>query len=309
MKAALTVTARPVGPATSRVDPTRAGAGLARRRRGRHPARPPDAHRGLVRPREAGLVRRSVRCGSTTQAAASGAWTATFEPDQAAGGSTRGRDRPGDRPGDAGARSSRRLRARRDRGRRRPSPGRRDPPDPGLGPRLRPAARRGAAPRSSGDPGLRRKHTRARGACRHYRYPEVPDGSIVTSLLRGPEQVFRVVLPPPGREPRCRHHLACARRARRAPAGRGRRREPPDRLRGPPVRPQPVRRRVRETPSSRPVRSCRRRGRTPSSSTARAAPGAGKFRFRFWVDDTTPPHRTTRRTDRRCAASDPVPRE
>ena len=54
---------------------------------------------------------------------------------------------------------------------------------------------------------------------------------------------------------------------------------------GLPIEPQPVRRQVPRPASSRPARSRRRRASTRSSSTAPTRAGAGRFTFRFWVND------------------------
>ena len=140
-----------------------------------------------------------------------------------------------------------------------------------------------------------------------YRYPEVPDGSIVRSLLRGPEQVFRVVV----RRPVANLGVAIT---SRAPGVRVEPRLVADgdenRLTGYAALPFDLNPYVDEFES--PVLAAGGIMPAPGAyavvfdSATRA--GAGKFRFRFWVDDTTPPSRTTRRTERRCDAPDPVPR-
>ena len=139
--------------------------------------RPTAVSFGLVKP---GTSRAACGDGSPTRAAASGAWTATIEPD--AGRRRHDADRRPARsnvPGTLALELRAGSDAGRDRGRRRASPGWRCPPDPGLGPRRRPAARREAAPILR-RPGAYAGDTRGRPArVDTYRYPEVPDGTIV----------------------------------------------------------------------------------------------------------------------------------
>ena len=287
VKAALTVTARPVGPATSRVDPTRAGAGLLD---------VAAADTPLVRPTPTAVSFGLVKPGSSEQrevrlddaGGGSGAWTATFEPDQAAGGSTlavTGQvNVPGTlaldlRAGSAQGEIGGVVVLRRDGMTRRiPVWGRVSAPRLGAG--SAPILRR---------PGSYAGDTRGRPArVDTYRYPDVPDGSIVRSLLRGPEQVFRVVV----RRPVANLGVAIT---SRAPGVRVEPRLVADgdenRLTGYAALPFDLNPYVDEFES--PVLAAGAIMPAPGAyavvfdSTTRA--GAGKFRFRFWVDDTTPP--------------------
>ena len=96
-------------------------------------------------------------------------------------------------------------------------------------------------------PGVRAGNTRGKPSLvSRYRYPDVPQGGIVTAVLQGPEQVFRFTLTQARGELRRRDHAAQRRGQGRAADRRGRRREPPHRLRGAPHEPQSVSRAVRQ---------------------------------------------------------------
>jgi hypothetical protein len=121
-----------------------------------------------------------------------------------------------------------------------------------------------------------------------YRYPEVPDGGIVTSALRGPEQAFRIVV----RRPVANLGVAITWRAP------GVRVEPrlveggdENRLTGYAALPVDLNPYVDEF--EQPTLAAGAIAPAPGTyavvfdSASRS--GAGAFRFRFWVDDTTPP--------------------
>ena len=137
--------------------------------------------------------------------------------------------------------------------------------------------------------GTYRGNTRGRRALVSvYRYPESPTGSGVDRVLRGPEQVFRVRL----RRPASNFGVAMLQR------GRAVRVQPrivlardENRLAGPTAlplntnpylptffEPSPVSAVIRPTPGTYHV---------VFDSTTRA--GAGRFTFRFWIGDETPP--------------------
>jgi subtilisin family serine protease len=137
--------------------------------------------------------------------------------------------------------------------------------------------------------GTYRGNTRGRRALVSvYRYPENPSGSGVDRVLRGPEQVFRVRL----RRPAANFGVAILER------GRGVRVQPrivlardENRQAGPTAlplntnpylptffQPSPVSAVIRPTPGTYHV---------VFDSTTRA--GAGRYTFRFWIGDETPP--------------------
>jgi subtilisin family serine protease len=302
VKAALTVTARPVGPATSRVDPTRAGAGLVDVAAADNPLvrpTPTAVSFGLVKPGSA--EQREVRLEDAGGGA--GAWAASFEPDRAAGGSTVDVPaqvnvpgtftlelRAASRQGEVGGV----VVLRRDGFTRRiPVWGRITVSRLGAG--NAPVLRR---------PGVYAGNTRGLPArVDTYRYPDIPDGSLVTSLLRGPEQVFRVVL----RRPVANVGVAIV---SRAPGVRVEPRLVADgdenRLTGYAALPFDLNPYVDEFED--PVLAAGAILPAPGTyavvfdSASRA--GAGTFRFRFWVDDTTPP--TARLVGRTVVAARPI---
>jgi len=232
-----------------------------------------------------------------------GAWTASFEPDRAAGGSTVAVPGQVNVPGTF----TLELRAASQQGEvggvlvlRRDGVTRRIPvwgriTVSRLGAGNAPILRR---------PGVYAGNTRGHPArVDTYRYPDVPDGSIVTSLLRGPEQVFRVVL----RRPVANIGVAII---SRAPGVRVEPRLVADgdenRLTGYAALPFDLNPYVDEFED--PVLAAGAILPAPGTyavvfdSASRA--GAGTFRFRFWVDDTTPP--TARLVGRTVAAPRPV---
>ena len=301
VKAALTVTARPVGPPASRVDPTRAGAGLVDVAAADSPLvrpTPTAVSFGLVKPGSS--EHREVRVDDAGGGA--GAWTATFEPARTAAGSTVAVTgelgvpgtlaldlRAGAQQGELGGV----VVLRRDGATRRiPVWGRVSAPR--LATAKAPLLR----------PGLHAGNTRGRPArVDTYRYPDVPDGSVVTSRLRGPEQVFRVVV----RRPVANLGVVIT---SRAPGVRVEPRLVADgdenRLTGYAALPFDLNPYVDEFES--PVLAAGAIVPPPGTydvvfdSATRA--GAGAFRFRFWVDDTTPP--SARLVNRTVAASRPI---
>ncbi len=86
-----------------------------------------------------------------------------------------------------------------------------------------------------------------------YRYPEDPSGIGVTTMLRGPEAVYRVLITQTSRELRRRRHEPGTRDSHRAARRRRPRRESAHRVRRAPRRAQPV---SRELPGAGP--RCRR---------------------------------------------------
>ena len=117
-------------------------------------------------------------------------------------------------------------------------------------------------------------------------------GGVVSALLHGPEQVFRLTLT----QPAANFGVVIVRRAagvrvepRVVAAGDENRLTG---LRGAPGQPQSVPGRSSTTPSSRPERCGRSREATTSSSTAPSPAGAGSFAFSFWINDTLPPSLT-----------------
>ena len=141
-----------------------------------------------------------------------------------------------------------------------------------------------------------------------YRYPESPRGIGVTTVLRGPELVYRFVL---ARRVANFGVVVTSRAAgaRGATRRRRTRREPADRAGGPARQPQPY---LEGFHASVPAAGALspHRASTSSCSTVRRA-GAGRFAFRFWVNDVTPPtlRVATRvvRAGARCACSRPTP--
>jgi len=302
VKAALTVTARPVGPPSSRVDPTRAGAGLVDVAAADNPlvlSAPTAVSFGLVRP--GASEHREVRLDDA--GGGSGAWAATFEAGRAAPGSTVDVTAQPSVPGTL----SLELRAGTQQGEiggvvvlRRDDVTRRIPvwgrvSAPRLVTANAPLLRR---------PGVYAGDTRGRPArVDTYRYPDVPAGSLVTSRLRGPEQAFRVVV----RRPVANIGVVVISR------GAGARVEPrlvadgdENRLTGYAALPFDLNPYVDEFES--PVLAAGAIVPPPGTydivfdSASRA--GAGTFRFRFWVDDTTPP--SARLVNRTVATSRPI---
>jgi subtilisin family serine protease len=286
VKAALTVTARPVG-RSSPVSPTRAGAGLVN---------VAAADLPLVRPTPTaisfGLVRTSSSADKELRlddaGGGAGAWTASFEPVRAPSGTTLAVPAQvvvpgtisldlaaGNQEGEvAGA-----VVLRRD----------------GVARRIAVWGRVAVAHLAAAQalvlrrPGSYAGNTRGRPArVDVYRYPDVPDTGIVTGRLRGPEQVFRVVLP------RRVANVGVVITSR-AP---GVRVEPrfvengdENRLTGYAALPFDLNPYVDEFED--PTLVAGAIAPVPGTydvvfdSPTRA--GAGAFKFRFWVDDTTPP--------------------
>ncbi|MCZ7587881.1 MAG: S8 family serine peptidase [Gaiella sp.] len=153
-------------------------------------------------------------------------------------------------------------------------------------------------------PGVYAGDTRGRPALvTTYRYPEVPPGGPVTARLAGPEQVFRVRM----RRPVANFGVVITQR------GPGSRVEPrivragdENRLTGYAALPLGQNPYVDEFGSPVPAAGALRPapGVYEIVFDSPTAAGAGAFRFRFWMDDVTPPRATVvRRTVRR---GDPV---
>ena len=139
-------------------------------------------------------------------------------------------------------------------------------------------------------PGVRAGNTRGKPSLvSRYRYPDVPQGGIVTAVAAGPGAGVPLHADEARGELRRRDHAAQRRGQGRAADRRGRRREPPHGLRGAPHEPQSVSRAIRQSGARGRGDPAARRAATTSSSTAPPPPGAGAFAFRFWVDDTRPP--------------------
>jgi subtilisin family serine protease len=290
VKAALTATARPVGAATARIAPTRAGAGLVDVAAADNP---------LVRPAPTSVSFGLVRAGAslhrdvTLEDAGGGAgvWTASFEPARSPGGTKLAVPTqvtvPGTLPLDlaAGATEGEVAGAvvlrRNGVSRRIAVWGRVAVPH---------LAVTGARPLAR--PGNYAGDTRGHPArVDVYRYPEVPREGIVTRSLDGPEQLFRIVV---------RRKVANVGVAitQRAP---GVRVEPrlvaegdENRLTGYAALPLDLNPYVDEFEQGTPVAGAI--APTPGTYVAvfdsPTKAGAGRFRFRFWVDDTTPPRAT-----------------
>lgn len=193
MKAALTVTARPVG-SSSPVAPTRAGTGLVDVAAADLPLvrpTPTAVSFGLVRPATAAHA--DVRVDDA--GGGGGPWAVTFESGRTPSGTTLAVPAQVVVPGmlalDLGTGAQEGeitgivVLRRNGVARRIPIWGRVAVPH--LEAAQAPVLRR---------PGSYAGNTRGRGSrVDVYRYPEVPDGGLVTSRLRGPEQAFRIVLP------------------------------------------------------------------------------------------------------------------
>ena len=302
VKAALTVTARPVGPATSPVGPTRAGAGLV-------DVAAADAP--LVRPTPTavsfGLVRTAVSAHQEVRlddaGGGAGTWAATFEPVRAPGGTTVAVPAQVVVPGTLALDLTTGAREGELAGAvvlRRNGVARRIPVWGHVAVAHLAAAQAPVLQR----PGNYAGNTRGRASrVDIYRYPEVPAGGIVTSRLRGPEQVFRVLLP------RRVANVGVVITSR-AP---GVRVEPrfvengdENRLTGYAALPFDLNPYVDEFED--PVLAAGAIMPAPGTyavvfdSPSRA--GAGTFRFRFWVDDTSPP--TARLVGRTVATARPI---
>jgi hypothetical protein len=285
VKAALTVTARPVGAAAA--SPTRTGAGLVD---------VAAADQPLVRPTPTavsfGLVPASTAAHRDLRlddaGGGAGTWSATFEPTRVPVGTTLSVPAQVAVPGTltldlaTGAREGEVggvVVLRRDGAARRiPVWGRISVPQ--LAAAQAPVLRR---------PGIYAGNTRGRASrVDVYRYPEVPEGGMVTSRLLGPEQVYRVEL----RRQVANVGVVITSRKH------GVRVEPrfveagdENRLTGYAALPFDLNPYVDEF--GQPTLAAGAIAPLPGSyaavfdSPTRA--GAGAFTFRFWVDDTTPP--------------------
>ena len=135
-------------------------------------------------------------------------------------------------------------------------------------------------------PGVYRGSTRGRRSLVSvYRYPDDPTGLGLPRLLKGPEQVFRVRL----RRPAANLGVALLSRSRVQPrivlAGDENRQAGPTAL---PVNTNPYLPTFLDpAPISAVIRPAAGTYSVVFDSATRA--GAGRFRFRFWVDDTKPP--------------------
>jgi subtilisin family serine protease len=285
VKAALTVTARPLGAAAA--SPTRTGAGLVDVAAADQPLvrpTPTSITFGLVR--TASAMHRDLRLDDAGGGA--GTWSAAFEPSRLPDGTTLAVPAQVVVPGTlaldlaAGAREGEVggvIVLRRDGvARRIPLWGRIAVP-------LLAAGQAQVLRR----PGLYAGNTRGRASrVDVYRYPEVPEGGMVTSRLRGPEQVFRVEL----RRQVANVGVVITSRKH------GVRVEPrfveagdENRLTGYAALPFDLNPYVDEF--EQPTLAAGAIAPLPGTygavfdSPTRA--GAGAFTFRFWVDDTTPP--------------------
>ena len=287
VKAALTVTARPVGGGSSRAGPTRAGAGLVDVASADVPLvrpTPTSVSFGLVAPGT--TVHREVRLDDAGGGA--GVWTVSFEPAEATSGAQLAVPAqltvPGTLPLDLsagtaeGALSGAVVLRRNGVARRVAVWGR--VASPHLVVADAPVLRR---------TGEYAGNTRGRPArVDVYRYPEVPKGGIVTSLLRGPEQAFPVVVRRPV------ENLGVV-ITWRAPGVRVEPRLVQDgdenRLTGYPALPLDLNPYLEEF--EQPTLVAGAIAPTPGTYAvvfdSRTRSGAGAYRFRFWVDDTTPP--------------------
>ena len=132
--------------------------------------------------------------------------------------------------------------------------------------------------------------------------PEVPADGVVSAVLRGPEQVFRVTLT----QPRC--ELRRRDRPARAPASGSSRGSSSQVTRTA----SPATRRSRSTstriwrssvtPFSPPGRSARSPGSYDVVFDSPTAAGAGSYAFRFWINDTRPPTAEARSIPRAARA-------
>ena len=290
VKAALTVTARPVGAGGSRAAPTRAGAGLVDVAAADAPLvrpTPTSVSFGLVA--EGAVVHRELRLDDAGGGA--GAWSVTFEQAEVPAGAQltvpNQATVPGVLPldltaGTAEGSLSGVIVLHRS----------------GVARRIAVWARV-AVPHLvvAKAPVLRRTgayagNTRGRPArVDAYRYPEIPAGGIVTSALRGPEQVFRIDV----RRPIANLGVAIT---WRAPGVRVEPRVVQDgdenRLTGYAALPLDLNPYVDEF--EQPTLAAGAIAPAPGTyavvfdSASRA--GAGAFRFRFWIDDTSPPAAT-----------------
>jgi subtilisin family serine protease len=287
VKAALTVTARPLGSGSTKVGPTRAGAGLVDVAAADTPLLRPSPTAvafGLVRP-GAG-ERREIALEDAGGGA--GTWAARFDAVRRPAGALLTVPAqvavPGTLPLDLTAGSAEGAIAGvvvLSRG--------------GISRRI-PVWGRVAAPhlvltgaRTLARPGLYEGSTRGRPArVATYRYPDVPAGGIVPNHLAGPEQVFRVVL----RRPVANLGVAITWRAR------GVRVQPrvvvdgdENRLTGYAALPFNLNPYVDEFEDPTLVAGAL----FPAPGTyavvfdSPTRAGAGAFRFRFWTNDTTPP--------------------
>ncbi|RIL06592.1 hypothetical protein DCC79_15345, partial [bacterium] len=302
VKAALTVTARPIAGVDGQVGPARVGAGLADVVAADAPAlrpTPTAVSFGLVRPET--VTSRSVAVEDAGGGA--GQWALTVELSRMPVGTELAAPPtvtvPGPLPLDlvAGATDGELAGAivlRRDGLIRRiPVWGRVETPKLALG---------GA--RTLRRPGLYSGDTRGRPSLVDtYRYPEVPAGGPVSSRLAGPEQVFRVRLT------RAVANFGVAIVGR----GPGSRVEPrvvrggdENRLTGYAALPFDQNPYVTDFGSPVPAAGAIR----PAPGTyyvvfdSPTAAGAGSFRFRFWIDDVKPPAATI--VSRSVRRGDPI---
>jgi subtilisin family serine protease len=287
VKAALTVTARPIGSGASTVAPVRAGAGLVD---------VAAADTPLVRPTPTAVTFGLVRPGASAHreialddaGGGAGTWTVAYETAQVPAGSRMSAPSQVTVPGTltldltAGAAEGELggvVVLRRN----------------GLARRI-PLWGRVAAPhllvagaRTLVRNGVYSGNTRGRAArVDTYRYPDVPAAGIVSNHLAGPEQVFRVVL---------RRHVANVGVAItwRAPGVRVQPRlvvnGDENRLTGYPALPINLNPYVAQFDDPTPVAGAI----LPDPGTytvvfdSPTKAGAGAFRFRFWTNDTTPP--------------------
>ncbi|HEY7178773.1 MAG TPA: S8 family serine peptidase [Gaiella sp.] len=290
VKAALTATARPVGAAAARIAPTRAGAGLVDVAAADNP---------LVRPGPTSVSFGLVRAGASLHrdvtledaGGGAGAWTARFEPAKSPAGTKLAVPAqvtvPGTLPLDLAAGAAEgdvagAVVLRRNGVVRRIAVwGRVAVPHLAV-----------AGARTLARPGSYAGDTRGHPArVDVYRYPEVPSEGIVTRSLGGPEQLFRLVL----RKKVANVGVAIT---WRAPGVRVEPRLVADgdenRLTGYAALPFDLNPYVDEFEHGTPAAGAI--APMPGSYVvvfdSPTKDGAGRFRFRFWVDDTTPPRAT-----------------
>jgi hypothetical protein len=138
-------------------------------------------------------------------------------------------------------------------------------------------------------PGVHQGDTRGRQALvTTYRYPQVPPGGAVTARLAGPEQVFRVRIA----RPVANFGVAITSRARGVDVEpRVVRAGDEGRLTGYPGLPVNLNPYLRTFLEPSPVAGALRpaRGDYDVVFDGRSASRAGRFAFRFWIDDVTPP--------------------